>query len=232
MDVTPTARATPDGGTGVRPMTRADVRRTAQLHADALPPSFFSRLGPWFLRAYHETYVSSPFAVAIVTTDASGVTGFLVGPWAARDHGAWTVRHRGVRLALLAGLAMLRRPGLARWFARTRVRRYARGIARRLGHRGTGAAGVAGGQHAVLSHTAVDARRRGSGAGTLLVRAFVDETARRGAPTVELVTAAGDAGAAGFYDRLGFRFVGERADDERSWLLYRWDSVAPSPAGS
>lgn len=213
-------------------MGRADLRAVADLHLAALPPSFFSRLGPRFLRAYYETYVAGPDAVALAAVREGLLCGYVVGTAAAHDHAAWTARRRGVRLALVAVTCMAGRPRVAVEFLRTRVGRYARGLARRLRHRPVGptaaaAAPADGRQPAVLSHVAVHDRSRGTGTGELLVRRFAAELSGRGVHRFDLVTLAGPDGAAGFYERLGLVATGQRVDpDGRSWRSFRMTTPA------
>ncbi len=63
---------------------------------------------------------------------------------------------------------------------------------------------------AVLTHVAVDPSTRGRGVGAALIRAF-EEAARQG-PALEarLVTLAGERGASGFFQRLGWRHTDDR----------------------
>lgn len=218
----------------VRPLGRQDLREVADLHRAALPPSFFSRLGPRFLRAYYETYVSGPDAVALAAVRGPVLCGFVVGSAAAHDHAAWTARRRGLRLAVVGLASMAVRPRVAREFLRTRTGRYVRGLARRLRHRPAGAAAersrpAAGtGQPAVLAHVAVHRHCRGGGVGELLVRRFAAELAGRGAPRLELVTLAGPDGASAFYERLGLEPAGQRVDgDGRRWQSFQLATTAP-----
>ena len=75
-------------------MLEHDVDEVAELHAEALPPSFFSRLGGPFLREYHRSFVLSPSAGGIVATQDGVLCGFVVGSFRADEHAAWTLRRR------------------------------------------------------------------------------------------------------------------------------------------
>lgn len=121
---------------------RSDLRATARLHRAQLPDGFFARLGSGFLSVYHRGFLDGPDAVALVVRDAGAVVGFLVGTTDNREHYRWLVRRRGPFLAARALAAMLTRPRLAVEFARTRVRRYLRGLIRLLRGRGGAAPAI------------------------------------------------------------------------------------------
>lgn len=187
----------------------------ARLHARALPHGFFARLGPRFLRAYHETFRASPHAVALIATRDGRPVGMLAGTLDTRAHRAWVMRHRRARLATCGALALVVRPRLAWVFLRTR----ASGYRHRLLDRSRAAprpttvhGGAAEERIAVLLHVAVDATERSDGAGRALVESFVDLATRAGAARAVLVTRDDRDGAAGFYERLGWQHSDTRTD--------------------
>lgn len=201
-----------------------DVGEVVRLHVAALPPSFFSRLGGRFLREYHRCYAVSPFAGGIVATHEGVLCGFVVGSLRTPEHAAWTLRRRGLRLAVLAAVSLIVRPRLLVFFLRTRVGRYARGLTRRVASRRAGAtvSGPAAAAPAVLAHVAVAPAWRGRGLGESLVRSFCAAAWQAGAADVELVTLAGPRGAAAFYTRLGFTQTAERVDEDGTgWTYFR-----------
>ena len=213
----------PFQGARVTRMLMQDAPHVATLHLQALPPSFFSSLGAGFLRRYHESFLASPYGIGFAATHEQQLCGFVVGSAAAADHSAWVVRHRGVRLAVTAMLAMLLRPRVLLHFVMSRSARYARGLRKRLlHHRPAEAAGSATpGQPAVLAHVAVHDAWRQMGLGAVLVQAFEREAHARGAQTIELVTLEGPDGASRFYERLGYRTDRVRQDDEgRRWQYF------------
>lgn len=238
---TPPPDAAPEAApVSVRTMTRRDLRAVAALHRTHLPVGFFPRLGERFLRAYHRSYLDGPHAVALVA-EADGTTvGFVVGSTRVHEHGAWTVRNRGLRLALAGGTALLLRPPELWTFLTTRAGRYVRGIARRLRPRTTPTGAdastastatptsttadtstAAPASPAVLVHVAVDDGARGLGLGAALVEAFVLACGAAGAVEVQLVTDA-DSPAVGFYERLGWTSAGARpAADGRAVVEFR-----------
>lgn len=202
--------------------TPEDWPALGHIHAEGLPHGFFAQLGPRFLATYLRTFGDGPLGVVRVAHEGDRVVGFVVGSVRARAHSAWVVRHRGLRLAMVALLAMLRHPAALRTFLQTRLGRYAKGIWRRVAPRGGPArvpsapAGRVAPSHedgedvAVLRHVVVDRAARGAGVGGRLVEAFTDELRRRGSEQARLITRADADGAAGLYERLGWTCVRSR----------------------
>jgi ribosomal protein S18 acetylase RimI-like enzyme len=203
-------------GLTVRDLDRNDVRNSALLHARVLDMEFVARLGPAFLRSYHRAWIDSPVALALAVDDSSGhLAGVLLGAYDTPLQVSSMLRGHGLRLALRMLAAISVRPGLAASLVRTRLARYARGVARfALGSlRTRRQAPGAGGATTVrgpgeVTHLFVDPARRGEGVG----RALIDEAARRakaaGLAELELVTPP-DLAARRFYERLGWQEAGE-----------------------
>lgn len=199
--------------------TADDWAVLGRIHADGLPHGFFARLGPHFLAAYLRTFDDGPLGIVRVARAEDEVVGFVVGSLRARRHSAWVVRHRGLRLALVGVLAMLRHPVALRRFVQTRLGRYAKGIWRRVAPRPrpdgptpvpAPPSSESSPDVAVLRHVVVAREARGQGAGGKLVEAFTDELRALGAPRAELITRADEDGAAELYDRLGWTRVRRR----------------------
>ena len=198
-------------------MGESDLGFTAELHAAALPHGFFVELGHRFLHAYHRTFLCSPYAVGLVAELDGAPVGMLVGTVDDTGHHRWVIRRLGPALAWRGVAALVVRPRLLLRFCRTRIRRYALGIARRLlplpapahSPRPTSGRGV-------LTHVAVTADARGSGAGAGLVERFVADAAAAGASERVLVTLADD-GAAAFYERLGWRREDQGVERDGRW---------------
>lgn len=207
----------------VQPLQKRHLRDAARLHRSVLPPSFFSRLGLRYVRAYLDTYRTSDHAVALVVLVRGRVAGFLVGTVAPVSHAHWVLRAHGPRLAALALLGLVARPPLLVFFLRTRVLRYARGIARRAQPgRSTAASGHGEAPApAVLAHVAVSPDARRLGLGQALVERFASDARGAGSRAVELVTRA-DGGAGAFYAVLGYERIEQRVDsDGVAWDRYR-----------
>lgn len=208
----------------VRPMTAADAAFAAALHESALPHGFFGRLGRPFLQAYYESFIASPHAVAFVADSTAGPAGVLVGTVRNAAHYSWVLRNRGQHLAWRGVIALLARPAQLWLFLRTRVGRYVRGAARlrptpsRNHREAPSMAGAAFGQPAVLTHVAVSAESRGTGAGGALVAAFLRTAKGARCREAILVTLAGPEGAGPFYRRLGWT-LRDTHDDHDGRLL-------------
>lgn len=205
--------ALPESVVTVRAARPADLRRTAAIHRRCLPSGFFARLGDRFLARYHASFATSPSAILLVAEDDGTVVGFLAGTFDNAAHYRWLVRGRPLLRLLPVGVAaLLRDRRLAAEFARTRLRRYARAVVRRLptprpavDARADGAVSTVG----VLTHVAVLEDARGTGAGRALVAEFTRQAVAAGTDELRLVTAAeGDATA--FYRRLRWTSRGTR----------------------
>lgn len=206
----------------VRTMTISDVRYAAALHLECLPHGLFPALGCRFLGHYLFSYATSPFGVALVVEVDGRPAGFLVGSFDDRSHREHVVRHNGTSLALRAGIAMLSRPTVAWRFLRTRLVRYVIGFTRRRGSSPPAPSGGPSPRSAVLSHVAVAPATRGSGAGSTLVRSFVQRVQVTEAAAAELLTRDDELGAAPFYARLGWEQVSDVVDrDGLRWARFR-----------
>ena len=210
----------------LRELTAGDVAFAAELHHRCLPGGFFARLGVRFLRTYYQSFVESPWAVALLAEVDGYPAGMVVGTLDDARHYRFVLRRCGARLALSGLLALLTRPGLAWWFLRRRARRYARGFMR-IG-RPTPPAGArrpAGAASpdptGALAHLAVAPGRRRAGVGSALASAFLDQARSAGAARVGLLTSADDPATAAFYASTGWAQAGRRVDvDGRSWVRF------------
>jgi GNAT superfamily N-acetyltransferase len=156
--------------------------------------------------------------------------GFLVGSVDQRRHVAWTLEHERVALALRGGAGLLAHPGVLAVFLRTRLVRYARRLLPRAGASRVAPGGGAGpvpAPVAVVAAVVVDPAARGSGAGRLLVEAFLAAAAQAGTERAELVTLAGDGGASAFYARLGWEALEEHLN--RDGALVRRFATGTAP---
>lgn len=222
-------------GVSVRFFTHHDVARTAALHAHELSGDFITRFGRNFLRSYHLAFAQSPYAVVAVADDcATGqVVGALFGTLDTRAHYDCLVRRHGPELALRITARSVRDPGLAWGLLRSRAKRYVRGVARSLFSRNrTGASeDVAVERAGLLAHVMVDGDYRQRGIGAALVAAYEMRARTAGLKRLELVTFPDERGAGPFYERIGWKYGGERVSrsSERFALYYRFltDEGAP-----
>ena len=214
-----------DSPVHVRTMRASDLPFAARLHRACLPHGLFPALGERFLGRYLFTYATSPFGVALIVEADREPSGFLVGSFDDQAHRNHVVRHHGTSLAVRAGVAMLCRPPVAWRFLTTRLGRYALGFTRR---RLAPARGVSTAMpepsSAVLSHVAVAPSARGAGAGTALVKAFVERVSATEARAAELLTRDDELGAGRFYACLGWDQDGHLTDrDGLRWSKFRID---------
>jgi GNAT superfamily N-acetyltransferase len=211
----------------VRSMRIGDEHFSSALHELALAPEFFISLGPRFLRAYHRTFVQSPFAVALVAECDSRPVGFLLGTFDESAHRTFTVRRHGWRLAMVGGPALAARPWLVTRFLRVRAWRYARTLLRFIRpsplqatqSRPTRVTGT-------LTHIAVEPACRLSGVGKALVATFVDIASERGGPQLRVVTRDDTSGAVRFYEHLGWSRGPTAVDvDGQTWIMRTLDTA-------
>lgn len=198
----------------IRAARSEDLSEVVRLHLQLLPHGFFARLGQGYLRVYHRSFMTSPFAVSLVAYRDDRLVGFVAGALDAHRHQQWTLRRCGSRLLVSGVLALALRPQLAWEFLTTRTGRYLRGVLRAVrpvASSPTAAAPTDGslptGPVAVLTHVAVDPGDQGRGSGSALVDSFVERVRAAGTLRVELVTLCDD-GASPFYERLGWSAVG------------------------
>ena len=190
------------------------------MHAAGLPDGFFARLGTPFLREYHDSFRTSPFAVLAVT-GPEAVSGFAAAVLDPAAHARWVLRRHGLRLAVLGATGMVLRPPLLALFVRTRSLRYARGLGRRLRPLPSAPHAARAGRLAVLSHIVVDSGRQRGGTGAALV-ATVRAAAIEGGASGMVVLTAPDGPGPGFYRRLGFTEDGPvRGADGGTWRRFR-----------
>lgn len=189
----------------VRPMTVPDLDFATDLHLGSLDHGLFPALGKRFLKAYLETFLTSPYGVALIAEQDGRPVGFLVGTTDDREHYRQVLRRSGSSLAVRGVKALALRPAVAWRFARTRAFRYARGALRLARSASSSTAPAAtSGKDAVLVHMAVAPQCRGRGVGSRLVEAFVENVRRGGLSGIRLITRSGSAGAAAFYEKLGW----------------------------
>lgn len=207
----------------IRAARPEDLSEVVRLHLELLPHGFFARLGQGYLRVYHRSFMTSPFAVSLVAYRDDRLVGFVAGALDAHRHQQWTLRRFGSRLLVSGVLALVRRPQLGWEFLTTRTGRYVRGVLRAVRPAGSSRAAVTAddslpaGPVAVLTHVAVDPSDQGRGSGSALVDSFIEQVRAAGTRRVELVTLCED-GASAFYERLGWSAVGEH---EREGARFR-----------
>ncbi len=226
----------PAGPVVIRDLGAPDIPAAAALHHDVLRTQFVAGFGHRFLARYYQAYLASPFGLALAATAGPGgeLLGVLLGATCPQEHYPYLVRHHGAGLgaAMLAGMA--RRPELAWRLLRTRTRRYLRGVLRALGRLRSPAPARRPPAHRVAEVTAllVSPDARGRGIAAALLDAAAARCRQAGAQRMELVTLAGDAGAAAFYSHLGWeRVPGVLVRSGEHFLRYRLELATPPPSG-
>lgn len=142
----------------LRPLRSEDVGRCAELHVEAFPGFYLSRLGPRFLREFYKGFVSDPDGIAVVAATQSGeVVGAVVGT--REPHGFFSrlLKRRLFAFAFASVLVVLRRPSAAPRLLKA------------VGYRGNVPLQVSG---ALLSSICVDPRSQAQGVGSQLIDRF------------------------------------------------------------
>jgi ribosomal protein S18 acetylase RimI-like enzyme len=182
----------------IRPMTRRDLELAARWHSEEFPDGFYPRLGSRFLAAYYRTFLTSPYAVALVTVAGGRITGYVAGTFDERRHGRWVLLRYCVLLVAVGTLCLLLRPWLWRDFVRCRAIRYLRRLVRAVLEAITPQRTVAAGE---LAYIVTAQEARGQGVGACLLNEFRDRASRAGTRELRLVTAADAPRLSSFYQR-------------------------------
>ncbi len=193
----------------IRRMTSSDVALVAGIHLSSFPGFFLTFLGARFLSLYYEGICAAPEGIAYVYQDTAGSpAGFVAGTSDPRGFYSRLLRRDWFRFFLASLAAMARKPSI--------VRRVGRAVFHP-------ARSPAGKEVAGLDSIGVLPSLQGTGAGTKLVGAFLDEARRRGCGKVFLTTDRdGNDAVNGFYRRAGFRLEREYATPEGRWMNEYW----------
>lgn len=173
------------------PMRPEHVSAVVQTHLASFPGFFLSFLGPRFLSLYYAGICAAPEGIGLVYINSSGLpAGFVAGSSNPRGFYSRLLKRDWLRFALASVGAIIHKP--------TVIGRITRG----LFHPGGNPFGddVAG-----LFSIGVLPELQGTGAGKLLVQAFLHEAGIRGCKRVFLTTDLdGNETANSFYQKLGF----------------------------
>lgn len=202
----------------IEPLRQDDLQETADLHKDNLRLGLFPKLGKDFLAHYQDSFSRSPHGIALVARAEGDIVGALFATTSNAEHYRWVTRNMGMELALAGAGAMITHPRVALTFARTRLMRYSRGIARHMGLISTPqASGAVAPPLSVLSHIVTSSAARRRGIGRKLVDAFKARASARGVHRAVLVTEEGGLGTP-FFEKLGCRLVKRRDGQDGSVL--------------
>jgi len=170
------------------------LNEVVEIHLSAFANYFLSFLGPAFLREFYRSFLSDPWAIALLATDGGPekrTLGFVVGTLEP----AGFFRRLLIRRWWAFGFASIRALCL-----RPRI---APRLLRALVYRGEVPPGLS---RALLSSIAVTPEAQHDGIGRMLLAAWVDKVKSRGSQGCYLTTDAEDNDAVNrFYQRAGWK---------------------------
>jgi ribosomal protein S18 acetylase RimI-like enzyme len=173
-------------------MEKEDVGSVVRIHLTSFPGFFLTFLGPRFLSLYYSGICEAPEGIALICKDPDGEpAGFVAGTINPRGFYSRLLKRHWLKFCLASVGAILRKP--------TIIARIARG----LSHPSQNPVGeeVAG-----LFSIGVLPELQGTGAGKVLVDAFLSEARKRGCRRVFLTTDRnGNDAVNAFYRKMGFR---------------------------
>ncbi|MDA8369519.1 MAG: GNAT family N-acetyltransferase [Nocardiopsaceae bacterium] len=217
----PSATQAETAAVSLRVMELNDVPAAVRLHRANLASGFFVDLGDRFLCRYYRTFLTSPAGVALVAEVDGRSAGFLVGSTDDVVHRRHVMRLDRWNLARTGTASLIVRPELIARFARTRARRFLKGMRHSSPQDTTPLDQVRTG---MLSHVAVEGRLRRAGVGARLVRGFIDIAKVHGVERLRLYTSYDNEAAQRFYRRLGWKPQQVLCDaDSRPWVPFVLD---------
>jgi len=182
-------------------MQAEHVDRVVETHLESFEGFFLSFLGAGFLRALYMGACKDARTISFVyRTGAGDIAGFVMGAMNPAGFFSSLLKRDWWRFAAASASGVLRRPSI--------IPRLARALLRP-------SQSPAGSDVAALMSLGVSPGAQGRGAGTALVRAFVEEAGLRGASRVVLTTDRdGNEAVNGFYVKAGFMKAREYATPE------------------
>lgn len=192
------------------PVTRMGtehVQTVACLHASGLAGVFLPSLGENFLRVFYRTALRHQLAFGFVWCEADRPVGFVLGSENSSRLFWSAIARSTFSLGWAAFPAVLRRPGLLLKVVETFL--YPRRAAAVL-------------DQAELLVISIDAARRGQGIGEALVQALNTAFREQGVKSYKVTVLQSNKGANLFYQRLGFKSVGEFQLYQQGWNIYRF----------
>lgn len=176
------------------PMQQHHVPRVVQVHLHSFSGFFLSFLGPRFLSLYYSEACGSPEGINFVCiNDAEEPVGFVVGSFNPQGFYSRLLKRRWYRFLLASSAAILRKPLI--------IARLARAVI--YPSRNPFGNDVAG-----LFSIAVSPQMQASGAGTMLIKAFINASTAKGCKRIVLSTDHYNNDTVNaFYRKLGFRII-------------------------
>jgi len=175
----------------IRPMQLFDVKDVVEIHLKSFPGFFLTFLDSRFLSEFYMGILDDPTGFAYVNIDVGCIIGFVAGTSQPAGFYSRLLNRRWWRFALSALIPILKNPLII-----PRLLRAIRKPQDVLNQPETG----------TLMSIAVAPEAQGQGIGQRLVKAFLEESARRGLKHVDLTTDMNNnASVNQFYQRMGFR---------------------------
>ncbi len=175
----------------IRDMKIGDVNQVVAVHLSSFQGFFLSFLGPKFLSIFYSGICAAPEGIAFVYLNADGMpTGFVAGT--SNPGGFYTrlLKREWLKFTLASIVPILKKPSV--------IARIARAVSHPSGN-------PIGDEVAGLFSIGVLPELQNSGAGKLLVRAFLNEASLRGCKRVFLTTDSDNNNAVNrFYAKIGF----------------------------
>jgi GNAT superfamily N-acetyltransferase len=197
----------------IRDLPRSGAEAAVSLYCRVMSDQFLASCGRAFLRNYFQAWIESPVAIALVAVSREGLPiAMLLGAVDPAQHYRWMLRDRG---GAMAARLIVRAIHCPRWgiaLARTRSRRYLRGLVRMVvwtqRRRQRGVEVPSQVQIGEVTHLMVAPEWRGQGLGSALLShaqqlAIADRVER-----LVVVTPVGWT-SADFYTGLGWTEEGE-----------------------
>jgi ribosomal protein S18 acetylase RimI-like enzyme len=199
------------------PMASQHIATVVQVHLDSFPGFFLSFLGPRFLSHYYAGVYAAPEGISFVYLNAAGVpVGFVTGSSNPRGFYSRLLKRDWLKFSLASISAIFRQPSV--------VKRIARGLLH-PGYNPVGA-DVAG-----LFSIGVLPELQGTGAGQMLIQAFLREAMTRGCKRVFLTTDRDNNEAVNmFYQNLGFRIERQYVTPEGRRMNEYWINLSNQDA--
>jgi len=157
----------------IRPMLLADIDSVIGIHLSSFAGFFLSFMGPRFLREFYKATLLDESGLALVSTQADGISGFAVGTTEPVGFYRRTILNNWNLFLVASFIPVLKKP-------QTMLR-----LARRLlitAHSNYSE------NEALLLSIAVHPSKQEQGIGKQLVEGFSAEAGRRGATSISLTT--------------------------------------------
>ncbi len=154
-------------------MKLADVESAVRIHLSSFAGFFLSFMGPLFLREFYKSTLLDESGLALVSTQADGISGFAVGTTEPRGFYRRIILNDWYSFLIASFIPILKKPQticrLARRLLTTAQSNYVE-------------------KDTLLLSIAVHPSKQGQGIGKQLIECFSAEAGRRGAASISLTT--------------------------------------------